>query len=1053
MCSQIRSTEEAIILANQDPAFTHVAEHTRGIVFLGTPHRGSSFSWWGSLAARALGPLRSNPSLLQEVEYDALPLLELQDEFERVRSDKFQVVNFFEQRKTRLVKVWLFQWEKFCVREQSATYSRVENIGLSVDHYGLNKFQSKDDNYHSILRKILSLIEPIAAQKQRRLYSVPINTVDTYTERPKLSAAVAKGLRVRHEKASVPYALAIHGLGGTGKTQLAMKYVEDHKDEYSPILWIDAKDKDSVLSSYERCARELQLEIDDRQPPNTSLVNSPTVQAVLRWLEDRKRIDDAWLVFVDNADDLTWGIKEVLPKGHRGSIIITSQDNKARRLVDGGCEAVCVDAMEPLEARRLLLQKIELDEASVSDHVKHDCDRVAGQLGHLALALDLAGAYILEDDTGPTRALPRYLQRLAHHKESVLRDEDSRGIARSEKTVWTVWNMTLERIDALEKLENLENPHLGLPARLLLAFLARFRGTVIQDELFRLASAAVLETRHALYDGAELPSWLSDALTLTGTNEWDDYFYEQTRNRLVRFSLLQRTRGEWPGVSMHGLVQWRATKYEAEQPWEKCYLITVLAACAQLSKETARPHFRRELVAQLPSMETKYLSDLGIKDKDKGFAWHTVSTVYFYEGRSKEAEELDVQVMETSLRVLGKEHPSTLTSIANLASTFWNQGRWKEAEELDVQVMETRKRVLGKEHPSTLTSMANLASTYRNQGRWKEAEELEVQVMETRKRVLGEEHPSTLSSTANLALTYRDQGQWEEAEALFVQTMEIRKRVLGEEHPSTLTSMANLASTYRNQGRWKEAEELDVQVMETRKSVLGKEHPDTLTSMANLASTFWNQGRWKEAEELDVQVMETSLRVLGKEHPSTLTSIANLASTFWNQGRWKEAEELEVQVMETSSRVLGKEHPDTLTSMANLASTYRNQGRWKEAEELDVQVMETSLRVLGKEHPSTLTSIANLASTFWNQGRWKEAEELDVQVMETRKRVLGKEHPDTLASMNNLAFTLRDRSRNQEALSLLETCFQLCKNILGEQHPHTKSVHGTLVYKVTSVPP
>ena len=80
-----------------------------------------------------------------------------------------------------------------------------------------------------------------------------------------------------------------------------------------------------------------------------------------------------------------------------------------------------------------------------------------------------------------------------------------------------------------------------------------------------------------------------------------------------------------------------------------------------------------------------------------------------------------------------QEHPDTLTSMANLASTYWNQGRWKEAEELDVQVMETRKRMLGAEHPDTLTSMANLASTYWNQGRWKEAEELYVQVMETRR--------------------------------------------------------------------------------------------------------------------------------------------------------------------------------------------------------------------------------------------------------------------------------------------------------------------------------
>ncbi|KAF2741890.1 hypothetical protein M011DRAFT_472716, partial [Sporormia fimetaria CBS 119925] len=75
------------------------------------------------------------------------------------------------------------------------------------------------------------------------------------------------------------------------------------------------------------------------------------------------------------------------------------------------------------------------------------------------------------------------------------------------------------------------------------------------------------------------------------------------------------------------------------------------------------------------------------------------------------------------------------------ADTLYSDGRWKEAEELGVQVMEARKRVLGEEHPNTLTSMNNLAATYRNQGRWKEAEQLEVQVIEARKRVLGEEHP------------------------------------------------------------------------------------------------------------------------------------------------------------------------------------------------------------------------------------------------------------------------------------------------------------------------
>ncbi len=101
--------------------------------------------------------------------------------------------------------------------------------------------------------------------------------------------------------------------------------------------------------------------------------------------------------------------------------------------------------------------------------------------------------------------------------------------------------------------------------------------------------------------------------------------------------------------------------------------------------------------------------------------------------------------METRKTKLGADHPDTLTSMANLASTYRNQGRWKEAEKLEVQVMETSKTKLGADHPDTLTSMANLASTYWNQGRWEEAEKLQVQVMETRKTKLGADHPETLT--------------------------------------------------------------------------------------------------------------------------------------------------------------------------------------------------------------------------------------------------------------------------------------------------------------------
>jgi tetratricopeptide (TPR) repeat protein len=164
-------------------------------------------------------------------------------------------------------------------------------------------------------------------------------------------------------------------------------------------------------------------------------------------------------------------------------------------------------------------------------------------------------------------------------------------------------------------------------------------------------------------------------------------------------------------------------------------------------------------------------------------------------------------MMETSLRLLGEEHPDTLTTISNLASTYSNQGQWKKAEELQVQVMESRKRLLGDEHPYTLTSISNLASAYSNQGQWKKAEGMEVQVMETRKRLLGADHPDTLQNMSNLASIFGSQRQWKEAEELEVQVMETRKRLLGAEHSDTLASIGNL-STYKNQRLQKAAEEL-----------------------------------------------------------------------------------------------------------------------------------------------------------------------------------------------------------------------------------------------------
>jgi hypothetical protein len=102
--------------------------------------------------------------------------------------------------------------------------------------------------------------------------------------------------------------------------------------------------------------------------------------------------------------------------------------------------------------------------------------------------------------------------------------------------------------------------------------------------------------------------------------------------------------------------------------------------------------------------------------------------------------------------------------------------------------MEIRKRVLGADHPSTLISIANLASVYRNQGRRDTAEETEMQVMETKKNKLGADHPSTLTSMNNLALTWKEQGRDKEALRLMEECVTLRARMIGNSHPDSLFS-------------------------------------------------------------------------------------------------------------------------------------------------------------------------------------------------------------------------------------------------------------------------
>src|SRR5258708_5766100 len=167
------------------------------------------------------------------------------------------------------------------------------------------------------------------------------------------------------------------------------------------------------------------------------------------------------------------------------------------------------------------------------------------------------------------------------------------------------------------------------------------------------------------------------------------------------------------------------------------------------------------------------------------------------------------------------EDERSLDTLSGLAAMLHAQGQYGEAEDVERQILQSAERVLGSDHPNTLSSMNNLAQTLKAQGDLARAHDVEEQVLEAMARVLGKEHPNTLTSINNLAQTHYAQGDLAGARELQEQVLEARTRLLGKEHPNTLTSMNNLAQTLQAQGDLAGAHQLHRLGLEARHRVLG----------------------------------------------------------------------------------------------------------------------------------------------------------------------------------------------------------------------------------------
>jgi tetratricopeptide (TPR) repeat protein len=685
-----------------------------------------------------------------------------------------------------------------------------------------------------------------SSTKLQRVWSIPYLRNGYFTGREEILAELHARFKANNATA-LSQRHAMSGLGGIGKTQIAVEYAHRHSKDYQAVLWARAESHEALTSSYVEIAGLLDL------PQKNEQDQTIIVQAVKRWLQD----NDGWLLILDNADEPAI-VREFLPTKCDGHILLTTR----AQALGGLAQRIEVDTFTPELGALLLLRRATLIGATDAIEKATPEDRevamqISKELGGLALALDQAGAYIEETQC----SLSDYLKRYRTRRTAMLkrRGENAHDYPAS---VATTWSLSFEQVEKR-----------SAAAADLLRLCAFLAPDAIPEEI--------------VIKGAS--SYLGEHLQ--GVSE-DEGLLDEAIAVLRAYSLIRRDPVE-KTLSIHRLVQAvlrDAMTEDKTKLWTERTVLAVNKACPTVEFATW-PQWERYLphaqaCAELVGQGDLMLLEAGHLLNDTGF--------YLYErGRYTESELLYQHALAIREQQSGSQHPATAQSLDNLAALYREQGKYEQAEPLHQRALAICIHQLGPEHPHTATSLNNLAGLYQIQGKYELAEPLYQNALAIRKKTLGLHHPLTASSFNNLALLYQIQGQYEQAEPLYQRILVFREHQLGPEHPHTATSLNNLAGLYQIQGKYELAEPLLKRAFAIREQQLGLDHPYTATSLNNLAGFYYERGKYEQAEPLYQRALTIYKNSLGPQHPDTQRTRQNYAALLRAMGRGEEAKQLE----------------------------------------------------------------------------------------------------------------------------------------------------------------
>ena len=757
---------------------------------------------------------------------------------------------------------------------------------------------------------------------------------------------------------------ALTGLGGIGKTQIAVEYAYRYRDDYKAVLWARAASLETLAADFVALARLLSLPDQDAQ--DQALV----VRAVKRWLVQ----NGGWLLILDNVDELLL-VRDFVPSECKGHVLLTTRAQATGMFA----ESSAVEKLELSEGMQLLLRRAKLlgpseplDNASRT--IRAQAQALAEELDGLPLALDQAGAYI--EETGCR--LAEYLKLYQRRRSELLKRQSSVSVDYPH-TVGSTWSLSFRKVEQE-----------SLAAADLLRLCVYLAPDAIPEEII---------TEGATELGPVLSTVAADSLLLNEAIQVLRRYSLVNRDPEARLLNLHRVLQAVlkDGLDRQAQLQWAERAVRAVNAtfpevifatWNRCEdLLSHAQVCAGLIDEH---HFTFPEAARLLDQAGWYLHERGLGGK---------------------AEPLLHQALAIREQRLGPTHPDVAQSLYHVAGLCYEHGKYEQAEALFKRALAIREQVLGPEHPVTATTLDHLAWLYQRLGKYGQSEPLYQRALTIREHRLGSNHPHVAESLSSLGVLYQLRGKYEQAEPLHQRALAIQEQMQGSAHPNVAESLDYLADLYRAQGKYEQAEPIYQRALTIEEQALGPNHPFTSTTLACLATLYQLQGKYEQAEPLYQRALVIREEALGSSHHLTATILDSLATLYQLQGKYEQAEPLYQRALTIFEQTISMEHPRTAAALDHLATLYQAQHKYEQTESLYQQALTIREQKLGSTHPDVAQSLYHLADLYTGQGKYEQAKPFFQRALAIREEVLGPKHPDTIKVREQYIELLRTMQR------------------------------------------